>query len=192
MYGGPKWTVSAVYEGMLKEEMDAAAARHPEVVYRPTLIDAAYAGILTEAGHQSLVIPALNRDGDCLSDLVLALFGSIAGAESVLLSLDDHLRAVVAMAEAPHGTAPSLAGKNVANPMAMLLACAAALDHAAATGGSGQGDVDIARAARAIRQTTLRVAADGIRTFDLGGDASTSGVVDEVVRRVRHELIGVP
>ncbi len=192
VYGGPKWTVSAVYEGMLKEEMDAAAARHPEVMYRPTLIDAAYAGILTEAGHQSLVIPALNRDGDCLSDLVLALFGSIAGAESVLLALDDRLHAVVAMAEAPHGTAPSLFGKNVANPMAMLLACAAALDHAAATGGSGQGDVDIARAARAIRQTTLRVAADGIRTFDLGGDESTSGVVDEVVRRLRHELIGAP
>ena len=44
VYGGPKWTVSTVYEGMLKEEMDAAAARHPEIVYRPTLIDAAYAG----------------------------------------------------------------------------------------------------------------------------------------------------
>jgi isocitrate/isopropylmalate dehydrogenase len=177
---------------MLKEEMDASAARHPEVLYRPTLIDAAYAGILTEAGHRSLVIPALNRDGDCLSDLVLALFGSIAGAESVLLALDEHLHPVVAMAEAPHGTAPSLYGKNVANPMAMLLACAAALDHAAATVGSAQGDVDIARAARAIRQTTLSVAADGIRTFDLGGDESTSGVVDEVVRRVRHELIGAP
>ena len=130
MFGGPKWTVSTVYEGMLKEEMDAAAARHPDVPYRPMLIDAAYAGLLTEADDQSLVIPALNRDGDCLSDLVLALFGSIAGAESVLLALDDDLRPTVAMAEAPHGTAPSLQGKNVANPMAMLLACAAALDHA--------------------------------------------------------------
>jgi isocitrate dehydrogenase (NAD+) len=88
----------------------------------------------------------------------------------------------VAMAEAPHGTAPSLAGKNVANPMAMLLACAAAFDHAAA-----HGDAVIARSARAIRHTTLRVAADGIRTFDLGGDASTSGVVDEVLRRLRVE-----
>jgi isocitrate/isopropylmalate dehydrogenase len=76
--------------------------------------------------------------------------------------------------------------------MAMLLACAAALDHAAAAGGSVSGDVDIARAARAIRQTTLSVAADGIRTFDLGGEESTSGVVDEVVRRVRHELIEAP
>jgi isocitrate dehydrogenase (NAD+) len=179
VYGGPKWTVSSTYEGMLKEEMDAAAARHPGVVYRPTLIDAAYAGLLTEAGDQSLVIPALNRDGDCLSDLVLALFGSIAGAESVLLALDEDLEPTVAMAEAPHGTAPSLYGKNVANPMAMLLACAALLEHASSRGGP-----QVARAARAIRRTTLSVTAEGIRTFDLGGGASTSEVVDEVVARV--------
>jgi isocitrate dehydrogenase (NAD+) len=185
VYGGPKWTVSAVYEGMLKEEMDAAAARHPGVTYRPTLIDAAYAGILTEAGATSLVIPALNRDGDCLSDLVLALFGSIAGAESVLLALDDQLRPKVAMAEAPHGTAPSLAGKNVANPMAMLLACAAALEHV-----SPDDHPAIARGARAIREITLDVAADGVRTFDLGGHATTSEVVDEVVRRLKASLNG--
>lgn len=86
VYGGPKWTVSPVYEGMLKEEMDAAAARHPNVAYQPILIDATYAGLLTEAASHSRVIPSLNRDGDCLSDLVLAMFGSIAGAESVLLS----------------------------------------------------------------------------------------------------------
>ncbi|HWE67081.1 MAG TPA: isocitrate/isopropylmalate family dehydrogenase [Acidimicrobiales bacterium] len=185
VYGGPKWTVSATYEGMLKEEMDAAAARHPDVLYRPTLIDAAYAGLLTEAGERGLVMPALNRDGDCLSDLVLALFGSIAGAESVLLALDDDLQPVVAMAEAPHGTAPSLFGKNVANPMAMLLAAAAVLDHAAAAGMAA-----VAEAARAIRNTTLGVAADGIRTFDLGGDASTSGVVDEVLARLLASSMG--
>jgi len=70
-------------------------------------------------------------------------------------------------------------GKNVANPMAMLLACAAVLDHAA------QGDVLVAEAAAAIRRATLCAAADGIRTFDLGGEASTSDVVDEVLRRLR-------
>ena len=182
VYGGPKWTVSTVYEGMLKEEMDGAAARYPDVPYRPTLIDAAYAGLLTESNATPLVVPALNRDGDCLSDLVLALFGSIAGAESVLLALDDDLEPVVAMAEAPHGTAPSLMGKNVANPMAMLLACAAVLDHAAG------GDAEVAREAAAIRLATLGAAADGIRTFDLGGEASTSEVVDEVLRRLRIEL----
>src|SRR5581483_9396396 len=83
VYGGPKWTVSPVYEGMLKEEMDLAASRHPEVAYQPVLIDATYAGLLSGATDAPLVIPALNRDGDCLSDLVLPMFGSIAGAESV-------------------------------------------------------------------------------------------------------------
>jgi isocitrate/isopropylmalate dehydrogenase len=182
VYGGPKWTVSTVYEGMLKEEMDGVAARHSDVPYRPTLIDAAYAGLLTEAGQHTLVIPSLNRDGDCLSDLVLALFGSIAGAESVLLALNEDLSTAAAMAEAPHGTAPSLVGKNVANPMAMLLACAAVLGHAA------EKDAALGVAAAAIRKATLGVAADGVRTFDLGGDASTSAVVDEVVRRVQQDL----
>ena len=105
VYGGPKWTVSPIYEGMLKEEMDAAAERHPEVTYQPVLIDATYAGLVTGAADSPLVIPALNRDGDLLSDLVLPLFGSIAGAESVLLGLDDDLKPTAVMAEAPHGTA---------------------------------------------------------------------------------------
>jgi isocitrate/isopropylmalate dehydrogenase len=165
---------------MLKEEMDDAAARYAEVSYRPMLIDAAYAGLMTEDWRSPVVVPALNRDGDCLSDMVLAMFGSIAGAESVLLSLDEHLQPTVAMAEAPHGTAPSLEGKNVANPMAMLLACSAVLEHA-----GFRGDDRCARAARTLRDATLATADDGIRTFDLAGEASTSEVVDEVVRRVR-------
>ena len=93
------------------------------------------------------MIPALNRDGDCLSDLVMPMFGSIAGAESVLLAFDDDFDVDVAMAEAPHGTAPSLLGKDLANPMAMILACAAVLGHAAAKGVRGRR----ARLARDLR-----------------------------------------
>src|SRR5918911_397008 len=87
VFGGPKYTVSPVYEGMLKEEMDAAAARHLDVPYQPLLIDATFALLLGNMGD-SLVIPTLNRDGDCMSDLVLPLFGSIAGSESMLIALD--------------------------------------------------------------------------------------------------------
>ena len=57
VYGDPKWTVSPVYEGMLKEEMGAADARHPNVAYQPILIDATYAGLLTEAASHPRVIP---------------------------------------------------------------------------------------------------------------------------------------
>src|SRR5438093_2112287 len=84
VFGGPKYTVNPVYEGMFKEELDAAAARHPDVGYQPLLIDALYAALLSTSG-EPLVIPALNRDGDCLSDFVLQMFGSIAGAESLIL-----------------------------------------------------------------------------------------------------------
>src|SRR3984885_13011457 len=130
VYGGPKWTVSPVYEGMLKEELDEAAARHPATAYEPVLIEATYAGLMSGATDSPLVIPALNRDGDCLSDLVLPMFGSIAGAESVLLAFDEDYETTVAMAEAPHGTAPALEGKDLANPLAMILACGAVMNHA--------------------------------------------------------------
>ena len=82
VFGGPKYTVSPMYEGMLKEEMDAAAARHPDVSYEPQLIDATFALLMST--DDPLVIPALNRDGDLISDLVLQMFGSIAGSESLL------------------------------------------------------------------------------------------------------------
>jgi isocitrate/isopropylmalate dehydrogenase len=181
VFGGPKWTVSPTYEGMLKEEMDAAAARHPYIVYRPELIDTTYAVLLTEKHSEPLIIPALNRDGDCLSDMVLAMYGSIAGAESVLLSLDGNLRPRVSMAEAPHGTAPSLLGKNLANPMAMLLAGAALLDQATLRSGDPRFQLAGAR----LRAATLTGALEGIRTGDLGGTSSTSEVVDDVIARMR-------
>jgi isocitrate/isopropylmalate dehydrogenase len=183
VYGGPKWTVSPVYEGMLKEELDAAAARHPEVEYRPVLIDATYAGLLSGAADVPLVIPALNRDGDCLSDLVLPMFGSIAGAESVLLSFDENYETTVAMAEAPHGTAPALEGKDLANPLAMILACGALLRYAAERYGP-----EADRAARAIYESALETVAAGIKTPDLGGHAGTTEFTDAVLDRVRTKL----
>jgi isocitrate dehydrogenase (NAD+) len=183
VFGGPKWTVSPVYEGMLKEELDAASERHPEVPYTPVLIDATYAALISGGADAPLVIPALNRDGDCLSDLVLPMFGSIAGSESVLLALDDAYEPKAVMAEAPHGTAPALAGKDIANPMAMILAGAALLHYAGTLG------YDRAEAAsRAIYQAVLEAVASGVRTPDLGGHASTSELTDEVISRVRAKL----
>jgi isocitrate dehydrogenase (NAD+) len=183
VYGGPKWTVSPTYEGMLKEEMDAAAERHPEVAYEPVLIDATLAGLVGGAATGPLVIPCLNRDGDLLSDLVLPLFGSIAGAESILLALDHELRTTVAMADAPHGTAPALQGKDIANPMGMILAAAALLHHAAERGAERAEE-----ASRAVYEAVLEATAAGIRTPDLGGHSGTTELTDEVIMRTRAKL----
>ena len=179
VFGGPKFTVSPVYEGMFKEELDAAAERHPDVRYVPLLIDATYALLLATTG-EALVIPALNRDGDTLSDLVMQMFGTIAGAESTLLAFDESGGVTVAMTEAPHGTAPALQGKNVANPMAMILAVASLLGYMKHDQARG--------ASRAVYEAALEAVSDGVRTADLGGQASTTDFMDEVIRRVKTKV----
>ncbi len=181
-YGAREWREGHeldVYEGMFKEELDAAAQRNPDVRYEPQLIDATYALLLATSG-EALVIPALNRDGDTLSDLVMQMFGTIAGAESVLLAFDDSGAIKVAMTEAPHGTAPALEGKNVANPMAMIMAVASLLGYM-------KGE-DARRASRAIYEAALEAVSDGVRTADLGGQASTSDFTNEVIRRVKTKV----
>jgi len=193
VYGGPKWTVSPVYEGMLKEELDAAAERHPNVPYEPVLIDATYAGLVAGGPDAPLVIPALNRDGDCLSDLVMPLYGSIAGAESVLLAFDADYEIDAVMCEAPHGTAPGLQGKDVANPMAMILAAGALLHYASERRSNGGGEADpvarrVEHASRAIYESVFEATGGGTRTADLGGHASTTEFTDAVRERVRSKL----
>ena len=193
VYGGPKWTVSPIYEGMLKEELDAAAGRHPDVAYQPVLIDATYAGLVAGGPDAPLVIPALNRDGDCLSDLVMPLYGSIAGAESVLLAFDVDYEIEAVMTEAPHGTAPGLQGKDVANPMAMILAAGALLHYAWERRSNAGGDADpvarrVEHASRAIYESIFEATAGGTRTADLGGHASTTEFTDAVIERTRSKL----
>ena len=159
--------------------MDAAHERYPDVRYDPQLIDATYA-LLLETTGEPLVIPALNRDGDSLSDLVLKMFGSIAGAELVILSLDDNFEVKTVLTEAPHGTAPSLQGKNIANPMAMILAGAALLRY--------MRERHASRASRAIYEAVMEAVNDGVRTPDLGGQTTTTDYTNEVIRRVRGKL----
>jgi isocitrate/isopropylmalate dehydrogenase len=159
--------------------MDAAAKRHSDVPYEPQLIDATFALLISSAGD-ALVIPALNRDGDILSDLVLPLFGSIAGSESLLVGFNEDYTPRALMAEAAHGTAPTLFGKNIANPLAMILASAALLSHI--------DDQQARSAGRALREAALEAVAAGVRTADLAGHAATTEFTDEVIERVRSKL----
>ena len=110
---------------------------------------------------------------------MLPLFGSIAGSESLLVAFEDDFEPAAIMAEAAHGTAPSLEGKNVANPMAMILAGAALLSYGGETA---------QQEGRAIREACLEAVAAGARTADLGGDLGSSEFTDEVIARVKAKL----
>ena len=151
----------------------------PDVAYEPQLIDATLA-LLMKIDGDALVIPTLNRDGDLISDLVLQMFGSIAGSESLVLAFDDNSQVKVVMAEAPHGTAPALQGKNLANPMAMILAGAALLSYIQ----TPQAD----KASRAIYESVFEAVHDRKATTDLGGTLSTTEFTDDVIQRVGAKL----
>ena len=178
MFGGPKYTVSPVYEGLLKEEMDAAAERHPEVPYEPQLIDATFALLQTRAATP-LVIPALNRDGDILSDLVLPLFGSIAGSESRARRVRRRLRAqaVDGRGRARHrAVAPGQERREPDGDDPRRRSAARHGDDAGAGGVAGDA------------RGCLEAVAAGVRTADLGGHAGTTEFTDEVIRRTRAKL----
>ena len=126
-----------------------------------------------------LVIPSLNRDGDILSDLVLPLFGSIAGAESLLVAFDDDEpeKLTVVMAEA-----------------AQDRAVAAGKERRQSDGddpgrrGAAQLRRGRRRRARAVREAALEAVAQGVRTADLGGHSGTTEFTDEVIERTKAKL----
>jgi isocitrate/isopropylmalate dehydrogenase len=96
------------------------------------------------------------------------------------MSFDDNFNTKVVMAEAPHGTAPSLFGKNVANPMAMILAGASLLTYF--------NDAKATAASRAIYESVIETVREGIRTADLGGSSTTTEFTNEVIRKVQTKL----
>ena len=109
-----------------------------------------------------------NLFGDILSDLVAGLVGGLGMAPGANIGTD------AAIFEAVHGSAPDIAGKALANPIALLLAAALMLDHCRLT--------DQARRLRCAIDQTLNL--DQVRTRDLGGTASTSAFTAALVRRI--------
>jgi isocitrate dehydrogenase (NAD+) len=116
------------------------------------------------------VMVTTNMFGDILSDEVSGLVGGLGLAPGA------NIGTRAAIFEAVHGSAPDIAGKGVANPSAQMLAAAMMLDHL--------GELDAAkRLRRAVEDV---IVADGVRTRDLGGTASTREFGDAVARRLAH------
>ncbi len=114
------------------------------------------------------VILTTNLFGDILSDEIAGLVGGLGMAPGANIGID------AAIFEAVHGSAPDIAGQGVANPLALLLAAAMMLDHV--------GCNDAAARLRAAIDGTLH--ADGVRTGDLGGSATTQHMTQAIARRI--------
>jgi isocitrate dehydrogenase (NAD+) len=111
-----------------------------------------------------------NLFGDVLSDLVAGLVGGLGMAPGGNIGTD------AAIFEAVHGSAPDIAGKGVANPIALMLAAAMMLDHCKLS--------ELAARLRNAIDETLNL--DKVRTGDLGGSANTAAFTKALVSRISN------
>jgi tartrate dehydrogenase/decarboxylase / D-malate dehydrogenase len=148
---------------------DRVAAEYPDVETEQWLVDAMAARFVLRPETLEVVVGS-NLFGDILSDLGSALAGSLGIAASANL---DPLRRHPSMFEPVHGSAPDIAGKGIANPVAAIWSASMMLDHLGLTGHAS-------RIMRAIEATTQA----GIVTPDLGGTATTREVGDAITAQI--------
>ncbi|HEY7305674.1 MAG TPA: tartrate dehydrogenase [Bryobacteraceae bacterium] len=142
------------------------ASAYPEIETESLLVDAAAMNFVRRPQTFDVVV-ASNLFGDILSDLSAIITGSIGLAASANL---DPSRRFPSMFEPVHGSAPDIAGKGIANPLAAIFSAAMMLDH-----------LGLSNAAVRMDQAVQRVLAEGrVRTPDLGGFSSTRQVIDAV------------
>lgn len=154
----------------MRKVFDEVAARYPDIGADRGYIDAGCMLFVTDPGRYDVVVSE-NQFGDITSEIAAGLVGGLGLAPSADVS-DTH-----GLFQPSHGSAPDIAGRGVANPVAAILSAAMMLDWL----GEKHGDPRCADAAADIRGAVEAVLADGPRTRDLGGSAGTSAITHAIV-----------
>ena len=157
-----KANVLHVSDGMFLSVCRAIGAEYPQVAVDDVIVDAMMAHVVRTPGRFDVVV-ATNMFGDILSDLTAELSGSL-GLGASLNAGADH-----AMAQAAHGSAPDIAGRDAANPFSLVLSAAMLLDWHGRRGAGGR----FAEAASAIERGVAAAMAAGETTADVGGRLGT-------------------
>lgn len=166
-----KANVLRVSDGLFLECVRSVAERYPEVEYEEKLVDAMAALLVRDASVFD-VICTTNMFGDILSDLAAEISGSLGLAAS-LNAGKDH-----AVAQAQHGSAPDLAGRDLANPSSLIGSAAMLLGWL----GERRGDDRLIRAAKMIEDALdCTIGTPEYRTVDLGGTLGTAAFGAQVV-----------
>jgi len=168
-----KANVLQLSSGLFKRVCLEVAERYPDVAVDDFHIDAMTVHLLRRASSFDVVV-AENMFGDILSDMAGELAGSLGIAPSINAS-DDRC-----MAQASHGSAPDIAGKGLANPIAMMLSAGMLLDWL----GTRHDDPRAVDAALRVEAGVREAVRGGVSTRDLGGQASTDEFTDAVVARI--------
>jgi isocitrate dehydrogenase (NAD+) len=162
-----KANIMKLSDGLFLESIRRVAREYPEITYDERIVDAACMHlVMTPEKFDVLLLP--NLYGDIVSDLCAGLVGGLGVVGAANLGTD------IGVFEAVHGSAPDIAGKQIANPTALLLSAVLMLRH-----------IDEGAAADRIMDALGRVLTDGVvRTRDLGGTATTGEFADAVARAI--------
>jgi isocitrate dehydrogenase (NAD+) len=161
-----KANIMKLADGLFLDSFYEVAEEFPAITADDSIVDAACMRLVMNPNQFDVVVME-NLYGDILSDLCAGLVGGLGVTPGA------NIGEGVAVFEAVHGSAPDIAGKNLANPTALLCSSVLMLRHL------GKNDV-ADRVMGAIRQTL----SDGVKTRDLGGDASTTEYTEAMVARL--------
>ncbi|WP_435011331.1 isocitrate/isopropylmalate family dehydrogenase [Tundrisphaera lichenicola] len=171
-----KYTIQKATDGLFEAVTREVAQQYPEVAHNVELFDALLGKVIMLPERFQIVL-VLNEYGDFLSDMACGLAGSLGIGASANLAFDASSVVRVALFDAAHGTAPDIQGKNLANPTAIFLALSMLLYQI--------GEIAIGQA---VKQATLGLLRDGVRTRDLGGTESTDTFTAAVAAEVARKL----
>src|SRR5688572_10443573 len=162
-----KANIMKMGDGLFLRSVRNVAARYPDIVCDDRIVDAACMHLVMKpAQFDILLLP--NLYGDIVSDLCAGLVGGLGVVPGANLGTE------IGVFEAVHGSAPDIAGKGIANPMALLLSAMLMLRHI------GEGAI----ADRVVAALNQVLEEGTVRTRDLGGSAGTSEYADAICRRL--------
>jgi len=170
-----KANIMKLTDGMFLEEARKVAKKdYPNIPYDEMIIDAALMRVVQDPSKFDMML-CENLYGDIVSDLCAGLVGGLGVTPGANIGDTD------AVFEAVHGSAPDIAGKGIANPLALMMSATMMLNHIADT----REDERCRAAATAIRSAYDRALQEGDKTGDLGGSLGTEAFADAIIARLK-------
>ena len=173
-----KANVMRLTDGIFLDACRQISSKYNDIQYEEMLVDACAAHIIRDSSQFDIIVTT-NMFGDILSDLATELSGSLGLAGSLNASQDQ------AMAQAQHGSATDIAGKNIANPISLILSASMLLNWL----GEKRNLENFILASSLINNSVIKLLeTDDNLTKDLGGKASTQEITKKLINILNHSI----